>query len=136
MMAHPIKQMPYELVGDLKLEFPGHGEVRDYRRELDLETAIAKVSYNWGGVHFTREVFASPVDQVIVVRLTGDHPNQIKFRCKPGDTAESRYHDSGAPTRSSCAARMEMHAGVKGALKFQARVLVLAHGGKTASREG
>ena len=70
MMAQPIKQMPYEPVGDLNLEFPGHLEVRNYRRELDLETAIAKVSYSSGGVNFTREVFASPVDQVIVVHLT------------------------------------------------------------------
>src|SRR5436305_9786877 len=46
MMAHPIKQMPYEPVGDLKLEFPGHAEASDYRRELDLDTAIAKVSHN------------------------------------------------------------------------------------------
>ncbi len=45
MMAHPIKQMPYEPVGDLRLEFPGHNEISNYRRELDLDTAIAKVSY-------------------------------------------------------------------------------------------
>ena len=79
MMAQPIKQMPYEPVGDLKLEFPGHLEFRNYRRELDLETAIAKVSYSSGDVNFTREVFASPVDQVIVVHLRCDRPKQISF---------------------------------------------------------
>jgi len=79
MMAQPIKQMPYEPVGDLKLEFPDHLEVRNYRRELDLETAIAEVSYSSGGVNFTREVFASPVDQVVVVQLTGGRPNKINF---------------------------------------------------------
>src|SRR5215471_8698659 len=34
MMAHPIKQMPYEPVGDLRLEFPRHTEFANYRREL------------------------------------------------------------------------------------------------------
>src|SRR5512137_1975521 len=79
MMAQPIKQMPYEPVGDLKLEFPGHHAFRNYRRELDLETAIAKVSYSSGDVNFTREVFVSPVDQAIVVHLSCDHPKRISF---------------------------------------------------------
>src|ERR1043165_2911445 len=39
MMANPIKQMPYEAVGDLKLLFPGHENVTNYRRQLDLDTA-------------------------------------------------------------------------------------------------
>src|SRR3989442_507663 len=78
MMAHPIKQMPYEPVGDLKLELPGHAEVSSYRRELDLDTGMAKVSYNVGGVNFTREVFASPVDQVIVVHLTAANRNPFE----------------------------------------------------------
>ena len=42
MMAHPIKQMPYEPVGDLILDFPGHSSSSNYRRELDLNTAIAR----------------------------------------------------------------------------------------------
>src|SRR5436190_797443 len=66
MMAHPIKQMPYEPVGDLRLEFAGHEDVSNYRRELDLDSAIVKVSYNAQGANFTREVFSSPIDQVII----------------------------------------------------------------------
>src|ERR1051325_8476162 len=69
MMAQPIKQMPYEPVGDLKLSFANHDSVTNYRRQLDLDTAIATVSYKIGTTTFTREVFASPVDQVIVVSL-------------------------------------------------------------------
>src|SRR4030095_13079241 len=79
MMATPIKQMPYEPIGDLRLDIPGHDTVSNYRRELDLDTAIVKVSYDVGGVHFTRELFASPVDHVIVVNITADRPGQISF---------------------------------------------------------
>ena len=79
MIARPRGQMPYQTVGDLLLTFPRSSSVADYRRELNLDTAIARVSYSAGGVKFTRELFASPVDQVIVVRLTADQPGQIAF---------------------------------------------------------
>ena len=79
MMAQPIKQMPYEPVGDLKLSFPGHDNFTNYRRQLDLNTAIATVSYKVGPTTFTREVFVSPVDQVILVKLTADTPRRLNF---------------------------------------------------------
>ena len=79
MMARPIKQMPFQPIGDLNLNFPGHEAASDYRRELDLDTAIAAVTYTVGGVRHTREVFSSPVDQVIVVRLNADRPGQVSF---------------------------------------------------------
>jgi alpha-L-fucosidase 2 len=53
--------------------------VSDYRRQLDLDEAIATVQFRAGNVTFTRAVFASPVDQVIVVHLTADQPGQIAF---------------------------------------------------------
>ncbi len=134
MMAHPISQMPYETVGDLKLELPGHSEAKDYRRELDLETAIAKVSYNLGGVNFTREVFASPVDQVIVVHLTCDHPNQINFVASLATPQKANITTLG-PDTLVMRGENGASAGVQGALKFQARVRVLARGGKTTSEK-
>jgi alpha-L-fucosidase 2 len=82
MMARPLQQMQYEPVGDLKLSFPGHGAMAAYRRELDLDTAIVRVSYTAGGVKFVREIFSSPVDQVIVIHLTADKPGQINFSAR------------------------------------------------------
>src|SRR6185369_3574297 len=79
MMANPIKQMPYEPVGDLKLSFSGHDNITNYRRQLDLDTAVATVSYKVGPTTFTREVFVSSVDQVIVVKLTADTPHALNF---------------------------------------------------------
>lgn len=132
MMAHPIKQMPYEPVGDLNLEFPGHGEVRGYRRELDLETAVVRVSYDRDGVAFTREVFASPVDQVIVVHLTADCPNQIHFVAHLSTPQKADIRSEGLDT-IVMRGRNGDDAGIKGALRFEARVTVLAHGGTTAN---
>src|SRR5882724_6433967 len=81
MMAVPVREMPYETLGDLYLDFdlPTNAPVQDYRRDLNLDTAVASVSYAVNGVHFKREIFASPVDQVIVIRLTADKPGQISF---------------------------------------------------------
>src|SRR5262245_20402745 len=77
MMARPRRLLPYQTLGDLWLTFEGHDAVTDYRRELDLASAIARVNYRAGGVGFTREIFASHPAQVIVVRLTSERPNQI-----------------------------------------------------------
>src|ERR1041385_1946849 len=59
MMAHPIKQMPYEPVGDLKLLFADHDNVTNYRRQLDLDTAIARTYYEDDATTIKREIFAS-----------------------------------------------------------------------------
>ena len=78
-MSKPLAQMPYQTLGDLALTFPSVESVDNYRRDLDLATATAHVSYVSSGVTFSREVFASAPDQVIVVRLTASHPGRISF---------------------------------------------------------
>jgi alpha-L-fucosidase 2 len=71
--------MMYQPVGDLALSFPGHDDYRDYYRELNLETAVATTRYSVAGVEYTRRVFASAPDQVIVVRLSASRPGSINF---------------------------------------------------------
>ncbi|WP_245665951.1 glycoside hydrolase N-terminal domain-containing protein [Actinoplanes subtropicus] len=50
-----------------------------YRRELDLPTAVAEVSYTADGVRHVREHFVSHPDRVIVVRLGASRPGQVAF---------------------------------------------------------
>jgi len=80
MLGVPRRMPAYETLGDLRLTFddPG-GEVTAYRRELDLDGALVRVRYTVGTVHYTREVFASAPDQVIVVRISADRPKKIAF---------------------------------------------------------
>ncbi|MFC1739766.1 glycoside hydrolase N-terminal domain-containing protein, partial [Planctomycetota bacterium] len=68
---------PFQPAGDLYINFPGQGDVEDYRRELDLSTAIARVTYGKNNVKYTREVFASSTEGIIVVRLSADKRNMI-----------------------------------------------------------
>jgi alpha-L-fucosidase 2 len=131
-MARPLTQMPYQTIGDLLLSFPEISAVASYRRDLNLDTAVATVTYNSEGVKFTREVFASPIDQVIVVRLTADKPGRIGFTAsmktpqKANVTVESG--DTLVMTGSNGGS-----AGINGALRFQARAKVIAKGGKTSA---
>ncbi|MBA4105943.1 MAG: alpha-L-fucosidase [Pirellula sp.] len=78
-MSIPIRQRAYQPLGDLHLEFSGHDGAQNYRRALDLETALAAVSYTANGIRFTREAFASHPDRAIVVRLSCDRAGELKF---------------------------------------------------------
>jgi alpha-L-fucosidase 2 len=134
MMAEPIKQMPYESVGDLNLVFPEHGSVENYRRQLDLNTAIASVSYKVGGVTFRREVFASPINQVIVVSLNADRLGQLNFHANLS-TPQKATISTQLPHTLIMRGLNGDAFGIKGGLKFEARVLVLPRGGKAVAEK-
>jgi alpha-L-fucosidase 2 len=131
-MAVPLGQMQYETVGNLFLDFPKGTNVENYRRELNLDTAISRVSFTRDGVGFVREVFSSPVDQVIVMRLTADRSGQISFVAgmKTPQVASTKTETGDTLVLSGVNGSAN---GVKGALKFQARVRVLAQGGKVVA---
>ena len=70
-------QEAYQPFGDLTIQFADHQDYSHYRRELDIDTSLASVSYQVGGVTFRREVFASQPADAIVVRLSADQPGKI-----------------------------------------------------------
>lgn len=78
----PQNGMPYQTIGSLLLNFPGHEEYSDYYRDLNIENAIATTQYKVGEVSYKREVFASFTDNVIIVRLTSDKPGALSFTAK------------------------------------------------------
>ncbi len=50
-----------------------------YYRSLDIKNAITTTKFTIDGTEFTREIFASAPDQVIIVRLTSNRPKQLNF---------------------------------------------------------
>ncbi len=70
----------YETAGDLWIEHQGEGIITEYRRELDISTAIANVSYQLDEVRVLREAWISAKDQVLVVRYKSDRPNSLNMR--------------------------------------------------------
>ena len=71
--------MPYQTVGSLRLDFPSHENYTNFRRELDLEKAVATTTYTVNGIDYKREVFTSFVDQLVIVRLTASQPGKLTF---------------------------------------------------------
>lgn len=69
----------YQNFGELVLHLPKADGVTDYRRELDLDNGLVRVSYLQEGVRYVREYFASYPDGVIVVRLSADQPAKINL---------------------------------------------------------
>jgi len=141
-MARPLAQAAYQTLGDLNLTFPQVEAVDAYRRDLDLATATARVSYSTGGVRFTREDFASAPDRVIVVRLTADRPGQISFEARlqtpqraaidatdSGDLVMRGVNGDGAGTTADGRP-------MTGALRFEARARVISTGGTRTSVDG
>ncbi|MBA7699615.1 hypothetical protein ES703_108313 [subsurface metagenome] len=68
---------PYQPACDLFISLPGHEQASDYRRQLDLSTGIARISYRRNNVNYVREVFASRTDGIVVVRISADKPGSI-----------------------------------------------------------
>ncbi|MGW9527995.1 glycoside hydrolase family 95 protein [Paenibacillus terrae] len=67
----------YQPLGDLWITQEGLGSIAEYERELDLVTGTAAVTFQGGGIRYTREVIASAPDGIIMVRLTADTPGKI-----------------------------------------------------------
>ena len=127
-MSKPLSQMPYETAGDLILTFPESASVENYRRDLNLNTAVSSVEYTAHGTRYLRQVFASPVDQVIAVRLTADRKNAISFNAEFQTPQKAIIETESGNTlvmRGTNGSTRE----IKGALKFQVRARVIADGG-------
>lgn len=79
--ATPHSQRHYEPLGTFTMYF-GHesAEIKNYRRWLDLESAITHVQYEYRGVQYKREVFASYPDNVLVIQLESSENTETILR--------------------------------------------------------
>lgn len=137
MMASPIKQMPYQPFGDVYLRHPQiFGKpVNNYRRELDLDSAVCTTTFNVEGVNYRREAFCSQVDQVVVIRLTSESDAPIAAEIvlnSPQETAEILIP---GPNAAALKVRGPKRHGVEGALDGYAAVLAIAPAGEIVSTE-
>jgi len=120
-----------------------HGDVIDYERGLCLDDATAYCRYTCGGVAYSREVFASYPDNVLVIRLTASRHGALSFilcpeipyikdyAIKPGDGGGK----SGTVTANGdtivLAGKMHYYN-----IQFEGRLQVLPTGGTTTVEDG
>jgi alpha-L-fucosidase 2 len=127
----------YQVLGNLRLHFvPPDAEApaQDYRRELNLDEAVVRVSYAQGGVRFTREAFVSAPDEAIVIRLTADHPGSLSFDARL-DRPERATTAADGGDGLRLTGQLTNGTDGKG-VRFAARVRALARGGTVQVRDG
>src|SRR3954468_3233052 len=129
-MSVPMRQMAYQPFGDVHLFFPGHTNATNYRRELNLDTAVATVSYQCGDVNYTREIFATHPDQVIAWKITGSKPGTLIFTVTMDST--QLYHTAATAKDGLLIRGKTQERGVK----FEARLGIVAMGGKVEEKAG
>jgi alpha-L-fucosidase 2 len=69
----------YEPLGDLLIKQDFIGEATDYYRDLNISNATSTTRFKANGIEFTREVFVSEPDQILVIRLTASQKGALNF---------------------------------------------------------
>ena len=127
MLGVPERIKSYQSLGDLFLEFSHDGDPTEYRRELNLNTGIAKTTYRCGDVNFSREVFATAVDNLIVIRIESGTAGQLAF-----DIAITREQDATVEAIAANILRLDGQCGNDG-MHFSVYLQVQIEGGKVQS---
>ena len=110
----------YQNFGDLYFDFNGVTAVNNYRRELDIEEGISRVTYAIGTTEYTREYFSSYPDSVLIARLTANETNKLSFAI--------RLVDAHTGTKSFTGNKITI-TGNLALVSYEAQVVVLNEGG-------
>lgn len=128
-LSDPVRQKAYQPFGDILLSCPALAPAENYRRQLDLDSALARTSFRVAGTEYTRVVYASYPANVLVVqtnssgaaldcdiRLQSPHPQSELI------AGERSLLLRGAPQDS--------------AIRFAARLEAKAEGGEIRVQDG
>lgn len=123
-LSDPVRQKAYQPFGDLHFHFIGITNVTEYRRDLDLDSAVAGVSYRANGVTYRQDAFASYPDRVIVLHFAADHPGSINF------TLAMDSPQTNSETKAIASDTLALTGQVEtGGLRFESRVRIVGTGG-------
>ena len=124
----------YQVLGNLHLAFTSapNAAVEGYRRELDLNNAVTRMQFTRNGIKFSREMFVSAPDEVMVLRLSADRPKNISFAVRL-DRPE-RFETVG-DGKNGLLMTGQLDNGVDGkGVRYVARVRVLNRGGEVSAQ--
>lgn len=121
--------MPFQTIGSLMLEFDGHADYSNYRRDLDLERAVASVRYKIGEVNYSRTIFTSLVDNALIIRIEADKPGAVNFTTRYS-TPYKEYEIKKNGKSLLLSGHGSAHEGIPGAIRFETRTQIKAEKGK------
>ncbi len=115
----------------------GHKRVKNYRRSLNLNTALCKTEYEYKGIKYTREHFASYPDNVFVTKISADKEAAIslKIRAKVSLNRPYLFKEGDGMGKSADIFTENEALVVKGKMDyygilFEGRLRVIADGGE------
>jgi len=103
-------------------------DVTDYRRELDLSTAIHRVCYAREGILYQREAFCSHPDRALVIRFTASRPGSYT-----GHVELTEAHGAIPVAQGD---ELTAAGALSNGLKYEARVKLLCEGGEVEATNG
>ncbi len=113
----------YQAFGDIFIHL-GHdfAKVSEYRRELDLDRAVHRVTYEYSGVRYEQTAFVSHPDGVVVVHLTANKPAAYTGRVQLADMHRARIAADGHKLIST--------GKLENGFEYEAQLLVLSEHGE------
>lgn len=114
--------MPFQTAGSVILEFPGHENFQNYRRELDLNRAVTTTCYEIDGVLYTREAFSSFADDVVIMRITANKKGALNF--KVGYINPSQHSVTGKDNVLILEGKGSDHENITGIVRYQTHTMV------------
>lgn len=129
-MTIPLAQPQYQTLGNLYLRnvLPA-GEVKEYRRNLDIENAVATVTYTIAGVTYTRETLISAPDSVMVIRISANRPKSISFSATLNSLQQYKLETEKAALVMR--GKGDEARGIQGEIMFSSRLTARSEGGQT-----
>jgi alpha-L-fucosidase 2 len=77
-MQGPDTEM-YQPLGDIVIRQNYSGEASDIYRDLNISNAVASTKFTADGVVYSKEIFSSAPDQVMVIKLKASKPGALNF---------------------------------------------------------
>ncbi len=115
----------YQTFGDVAVRLPTHTNAMNYRRELDIGTALSRVTYEAGGVKYKREFFCSHPAGVLVARFSADKPGSY--------TGKIELRDAHGASTITSANRLTVAGALDNGLKYEWQAVIVPEGGSAAS---
>lgn len=126
----PINQRHYMPMGDLIIDQRGLGDIEEFKRSLDLETAVASVNFKTNGINYCREVIVSNPDNVMAINVKADKKGSINLRIHIDGRDD--YFDSNSPVSDN---EIYYFGGMGGedGINFASYIKVISSSGKVMS---
>jgi alpha-L-fucosidase 2 len=116
----------YQALGDLLVILPSHTQTTGYRRELELDQALAHVTYESGGVKYQREFFCSHPAGVLAAHFSADKPGSYTGTIEMRDAHGAAIK---CGVRSAECGVLEVVGQLSNGMKYEWQVLVQVEGG-------